>query len=108
MPNPEMQIVQSENRALTLEELAEKSTARQRPIRVRLQPSILDAETISYRGWPGVSLTVDLADLAAVEKFREALEAFYLVCGEIGPTAMLDHLRQVQQWWAQRAAGGEK
>lgn len=91
---------------VTFEEMAATAQARQQPVRVRMLLTVYDLEASMYRAWPGVVQLVEFPDAERAQTFREALDLFYAVTAEVGPTTMLEHLQQVQAYWAQQAQDG--
>ena len=86
-----------EKLAETLGRLATMAAARGLPLRMRLQPTVLNHETKLYVALPEVSWLFDVAGQDEVLAVKEGLELFFAAMEQIGgPAEMREYMAQVK------------
>lgn len=84
--------------------LAEKAKKYDQPIKVRIQPQILDAERATYMGWRDITRTLAFRDAAAVELFQRAFEDFLDLVEHIPLRTLKDHFGELRRRAEERQA----
>jgi hypothetical protein len=80
-----------------LTELEGKAKARDQRLRIRMQPTVLDVSTSTYRAVPGVSWMFEVETAAGVMEFKQAIDEMIQLGGLLGGTEQLiAYLRDCQ------------
>jgi protein-tyrosine phosphatase len=62
------------------------------PPKLRLQPTIYDRRTNTYKAWRNVSWTLDCADIEEAKRLRDALQVFFQQVADHGVEPVLEAL----------------
>lgn len=68
----------------------------EKPIRLRVQPSIYNHEKMQHDSWPQLVFQFEVQDVAAAARFRQALTLYFKLFGEMGSEAMLAKLAELE------------
>jgi hypothetical protein len=76
-----------------IDRLAAVALARQEPVRVRMQPTVMDHETKSYVALPQVRWILDLPNGDEVKALKAGLDLYFELMEKLGGAqAMFDYL----------------
>ncbi len=95
-----MQMIEQRDPAVELAEKLEQlriaAEVKKRPLRVRMQPTVLSHETQLYVALPGVSWMFDVPSVTHVMDAKESLDLFFKAMALIGgPEPMKAYMEQV-------------
>ena len=65
-----------------LEEAADRSLIREKPVRIRVQPDLYDYEQRAYQAWNGLSWILEITDVEEGRRLREGLQHFFKLFGQ--------------------------
>jgi len=68
---------------------------RDNPLRIRVQPTVYNAERADHVLWPGIVWTLLCTSLEEVRQLRKALDEFFSAIVRGGPAAVVEALKGV-------------
>ena len=84
-----VEMIQKGTAEALLAELEEKAKARDQRLRVRMQPTVLDVATSTYRAVPQVSWMFEVETGQGVMEFKQAIDEMIALGGILGGTEQL-------------------
>ena len=79
-----------------VEEIAKLSAEKDQPLRLRIQPTLLNPVDSTYRALPQVSWIMEIRDVAGVHALKDALGVFFECAVLQGPGEMLAYMKEVR------------